>query len=484
MRMPVAHRPSAQEPITPEPRSRPRIRSAWDLYGRSVLAAPFVLSLILTLALGPGTVNSRHGSFIELALVSLVSALLMLLARPGLLIPVGFATFLVFPVSAGLGFHFAPYWAGPIVGFICYGSVVASLSAVGWGSVVVVRGWSRRARQAAAVATGALVGGIGLVAFWALGSTPSEERSPAAGPAPSVNMGSVINTAHRESEASFTADGRSMYFNCDDYDICVAQLHSNWDQGQWATPEQLGPPISTAYIEVEPSLNPAGNRLYFTSTRPFGDGDSLPGLSTYINALGRITMLTTDRLGVSLFGGLGEDDVWVSERVDGSWSEPRNLDDVSGEPPVNTSFFDHCLSFSADGNEAFWTSTRPGGLGGNDIWTSRRVGGQWTRPENLGPSVNGPGSDHHSIPTPDGQALYITSDRAGGLGGNDIYIVTRAANGQWGHPTNAGRPVNGPGDDRCAAWTPDGKIFLFDSDRAGGQGSKDLWWVQYRNRVG
>jgi hypothetical protein len=42
---------------------------------------------------------------------------------------------------------------------------------------------------------------------------------------------------------------------------------------------------------------------------------------------------------------------------------------------------------------------------------------------------------------------------------------------------NLGPPVNGPGNDRCPAWTPDGTIFLFDSDRPGGQGSKDLWWI-------
>lgn len=483
MRMPVAHRSPAQEPITPESRSRRRTRSGQNLHARSVLAAPFVLSLILTFVLGPGTINSRHGSFIELALVSAVAALLMLIARPRLLIPVGVATFIVFPVSAGLGFHFAPDWARPLVVVIFYGSMVASVSAAGWGTAAVARRWSRRARLAAAVATGAVLGGIGLVAFWALGSTPSDQTSAAGGAAvPAVNMGSVINTSHRESEPSFTADGRTMYFNCDDYDICVAHLNSTWEQGQWTTPQQLGPPISTAYIDVEPSLNPAGDTLYFTSTRPFGDGDTLPGLAPYINALGRLTMLTTDRLGVSLFGGLGEDDVWVSELAAGSWSVPRNLDDVSGEPPVNTTFSDHCLSFSAGGNEAFWTSTRPGGLGGNDIWTSRRVDGQWTRPENLGASVNGPGSDHHSIPAPDGRALYITSDRTGGLGGNDIYVATRAASGQWGRSINAGRPLNGPGDDRCAAWTPDGKFFLFDSDRAGGHGNKDLWWVQYRDR--
>jgi len=174
--------------------------------------------------------------------------------------------------------------------------------------------------------------------------------------------------------------------------------------------------------------------------------------------------------------------VWVSYKVKGVWSEPQNLNDVPGEPPVNSVFLDHCPSFSAD--EAFWTSTRPGGFGGNDIWISRRVEGRWTQPENLGPNVNGPGSEHHSIPTPDGRSLYVTSDRAGGYGGEDTYITTRGEDGKWSPLVNMGPPVNGPGNDRCPVWTPDGKIFLFDSTRAGGFGSRDLWWVYFKDVMG
>lgn len=90
--MPATHQPFAREPITPEARPRTGTRSRRRHHARSLLAGAFVLCLLLTLALGPGTVNSRHGSYLELTLVSLVSALLMLIARPGLLIPIGVAT--------------------------------------------------------------------------------------------------------------------------------------------------------------------------------------------------------------------------------------------------------------------------------------------------------------------------------------------------------------------------------------------------------
>jgi hypothetical protein len=197
-----------------------------------------------------------------------------------------------------------------------------------------------------------------------------------------------------------------------------------------------------------------------------------------------VNTLSTARLNRSFFGGLGLQDVYVSYLIDGAWSEPESLNEASGEPPINTSFSDHCLFFSADGNEAFWTSTRPGGSGKDDIWTSRRVNGQWTEAENLGPNVNGPESEHTSIPTPDGQSLYVTATRAEGFGDEDIYVTRRGSNSAWGPLANLGPLVNGPGDDRCPAWTPDLKIFLFDSVREGGFGSRDIWWVYYEDVMG
>lgn len=299
-----------------------------------------------------------------------------------------------------------------------------------------------------------------------------------------VNLGPPINTAYREAEPSFTADGRTMYFNCNTGDICISHQTGTWDEGNWTSPERLGAPISTEYEEVEPVINAAGDRLYFTSIRPGGRLKGIPFLSPFMNVFQVANTLATATLGRSFFSGLGLPDIYVSYRADGAWSDPQSINEISGEPHINTPFADHCLFFSADGNEAFWTSTRPGGFGSDDIWTSRLVAGKWTKPENLGPNVNGPGIEHTSIPTPDGQGLYITSARAEGFGGEDIYITTRGADGNWSAVINLGQPVNGPGDDRCPAWTPDLNIFLFDSVREGGFGARDIWWVEFKGIPG
>jgi hypothetical protein len=78
----------------------------------------------------------------------------------------------------------------------------------------------------------------------------------------------------------------------------------------------------------------------------------------------------------------------------------------------------------------------------------------------------------------------VTTIRPGGFGGEDNFISTRVPDGSWGPLANLGPLVNGPGDDRCPAWTPDLKIFLFDSVRKGGSGGRDIWWVYFKDIEG
>lgn len=378
----------------------------------------------------------------------------------------------------GYAFHSVGFGLGDLLLF------VLSIFAGVW----VVRSWKRGAQSRTVRSLRGSIALLAITPFVMLGSSflAAKLNAPAALMTPSTsnvqkmatNMGASINTEFRESEPSFTADGRTMYFNCYDADICVSHLVGTWENGTWSQPARIGAPISTGYFEVEPLINAAGDKLYFQSNRPRGHLKGNWLRSPFVTSSFFLpNYLAETKLGVSLFDGFGMGDVWVSYKVNGIWSEPKNLGDVSGEPPVNTAFHDHCLSFSADGNEAFWTSTRPGGFGGNDIWTSRLMNGKWTEPENLGANVNSAGDEHHSIPSPDGRFLYVTTTRDEGYGGEDIYVSTRNAKGEWSPLANLGPIVNGPGDDRCLAWTPDSKIFLFDSTRGAGRGSLDIWWL-------
>lgn len=286
------------------------------------------------------------------------------------------------------------------------------------------------------------VGDVAVIGAWSIGVAMLGPTTAVAQAGP-TNMGPVINSSARDAEPTFTADGNTMYFNCFDRgrtgsDICVSRRVD----GEWTDPEIVDVVSTEEYSEVEPLLSPDGRQLYIMSARP---------------------------------DGIGGADFWVSDLVDGEWTEPRNLG-----APFNTPYMDHCLYFAGPSWEnAYWTSTRPGGYGGNDIWMSQRVDGVWQPAVNLGPNVNTAETEHHSLPSPDGRSLYVSAVRADGLGGEDIYVTTRDANGVWGSLVNLGPAVNSPRDDRCPAFSPDHSVFYFDSEREGGYGNKDIWSVPY-----
>ena len=282
-----------------------------------------------------------------------------------------------------------------------------------------------------------------LLAFAALFSTLASAQSPAP-----TNMGEVINTAARDAEPTFTPDGNTMYFNCFDRegevgsDICVTQR----DGEGWTEPTIVWEVSTRDYVEVEPLLSPDAQQLYIMSNRP---------------------------------GGMGSTDIYVSDWVDGKWTEPRNMG-----APFNSPEMDHCIYFTGDDWEhAYWTSTRPGGFGGNDIWMAEKVNGVWQAAENLGPNVNSAAGEHHSLPSEDGQSLYITTTRDEGYGMEDIYVTTRVTgsnnNTEWTQLVNLGPQVNSDQHDRCPAFSPDFATFYFDSERAGGFGNKDIWYIPY-----
>jgi len=124
------------------------------------------------------------------------------------------------------------------------------------------------------------------------------------------------------------------------------------------------------------------------------------------------------------------------------WSEPVNLG-----APVNSSVNDMNAALSPDELSLYFVSGRPGGLGGVDIWVSRRasVDSPWEVPVDLGPNVNSPGLEASPALSADGHLLFFSSDRPGGQGSNDIYVVRRTDKNDdlsWGAAVNLGPNVN------------------------------------------
>ena len=140
------------------------------------------------------------------------------------------------------------------------------------------------------------------------------------------------------------------------------------------------------------------------------------------------------------------------------------------------------ISVSADELELYFTSDRAGGLGYEDIWVSTRqsIDDPWGPPANL-QTVNSSYREAFPSISPDGLTLYFSDwfygpDRPGGLGGHDLWMSTRASrNDPWGTPVNMGPPFNSSTLDISPTLSHDGLIFIFGSSRGGGSGGYDLW---------
>ena len=133
---------------------------------------------------------------------------------------------------------------------------------------------------------------------------------------------------------------------------------------------------------------------------------------------------------------------------------------------------------SVEGGEElfFFSSDMEGGYGGADIYVCFNIEGKWTNPINLGPHVNSAYNELYPFYHSDG-TLYFSSNRLEGMGGYDIYSATENFDGEYEFVSNVGKPINSSQDDLSLYWTRDMSIGYFASNRPGGLGQEDIYIV-------
>jgi len=217
--------------------------------------------------------------------------------------------------------------------------------------------------------------------------------------------------------------------------------------GPWSAPVNLGPTINTTpYSEYAPAISQDGLSLYFHSDRP---------------------------------GGFGRLDIYVSQRasVNDPWGPPQNLG-----PKINSSLNDASPMLSPDGHRLYFQSGRPGGCGGTDLYVSRRHNKRddfgWQPPVNLGCQVNSNSSDQQPWVFEDETTgittLYFTSNRPGGLGGSDIYTSELQPDETFG-PAVLATELSSSANDGGVTIRRDGLEIFFSSDRFVAPQHDDLW---------
>ena len=142
---------------------------------------------------------------------------------------------------------------------------------------------------------------------------------------------------------------------------------------------------------------------------------------------------------------------------------------------VNSSSWDAQPSVSGDGQMLIFASSRPGGFGGKDLWVSRKVRGRWTSPKNLGPKINTSSDEEAPFIHYDGRTLYFSSNGHPGYGGHDLFITRLDDQDQWSKPTNLGVGVNTESDDVGFYVDALAEKAYFASARPGGFGGLDIY---------
>lgn len=162
-----------------------------------------------------------------------------------------------------------------------------------------------------------------------------------------------------------------------------------------------------------------------------------------------------------------EDIVVSSKTPNGRWGKP-----VSISTNVNSNFREGASTISADGRKLIFTICGPRGC---DLYESNRIGDAWSRPVSLGAGVNSAGWEAQPALSADGNELYFVSDRKGGIGGYDLWYSRKGVDGTWGRATNVGKPVNTPFDEIAPFIHVNNQNLYYASNGLPGFGSYDIY---------
>jgi outer membrane protein OmpA-like peptidoglycan-associated protein len=183
--------------------------------------------------------------------------------------------------------------------------------------------------------------------------------------------------------------------------------------------------------------------------------------------------------GYNFRGGYGDFDLYISYNTPTGWSEPENLG-----RNINTESWESSPSLSPDKRALYFSSNRPGGYGGKDLYVSYRLpNGKWGPAKNMGPSINTAGDELAPFIHADNSTLYFTSDGLPGYGNSDIFICRKGPNNEWGTPENLGFPINTIENEGSLFVAADGKTAFYASDRSDTRGELDIYTFELRPNV-
>jgi hypothetical protein len=206
----------------------------------------------------------------------------------------------------------------------------------------------------------------------------------------------------------------------------------------------LGPVINSEYDDHSPVFNIAETEMIFTSKRKGSTGNFKTSDKQYF------------------------EDIYISHKLNNEWSAPQKISEN-----INTMEHEASVALSADGNDLIIYKDD---VGDGNLYICHFNGTEWSKPVKLSSNVNSTYDESHASISSDGSTLYFSSNRPGGFGGYDIYISKQLPNGDWSLAQNAGPVINTEFDDSGPFIHPDGSTLYFSSKGHNSMGGYDLFF--------
>lgn len=268
----------------------------------------------------------------------------------------------------------------------------------------------------------------------------------------------------------------------------------------------LGKSINTIAPEYSPIISLDGQALYFT-TRRLREDKSNEGIielrdNTYMEDVyvsyrennnswkepelldfclperneATVAVSTDERFIYVYKDDEGNGDIFYSEFEDSRFKKLKPLKTEG----INTEAWEPHLTVSPDGRVKYFTSDREGGYGGRDIYRVVKLpNGEWSEPENLGPTINTEHDEDSPFISVDNKTLYFSHNGEKSMGGFDVFVSVFDDEEQvWSDPINLGTPLNSMGDDIYYTTTADGLTGYLSSYREEGKGEKDIYEIK------
>jgi tetratricopeptide (TPR) repeat protein len=271
-----------------------------------------------------------------------------------------------------------------------------------------------------------------------------------------VNMGPVINSPYPDYAPVISADQKELIFtSCRPnttgggkdlsdgryYEDIYISYYS--DSTGWTAPKNMGDSVNTSGNDASVALSADGQELIIFRNDP--------------NPLSFTT-----------------GDLFVSDLRGKYWGKANVLPNG-----INSSAYEASASISPDGKKLFFSSNRPGGYGGTDIYMAKKLPtGEWAIPVNLGSKINTPYDEDGPFIHSDGKTIYFSSKGHKTMGGFDIFRSTYDEETlEWSKPENIDYPLNTAHDDVHFTWSADGRKVFFSSIRKDGYGDQDIYYA-------